>query len=44
VLRGDVKVLVLVLASRPVVVVVVRSVFVIDGDAETVLVVDLTGV
>jgi hypothetical protein len=44
VLSGDVNVVVLVLATEPVVVVVVRRVFVITGDAETVLVAELVGV
>jgi hypothetical protein len=42
VLSGDVNVVVLVLATEPVVVVVVRSVFVSEGDAVTVLVVEPT--
>jgi len=44
VLRGDVNVVVLVLATEPVVVVVVSRVFVITGDAETVLVAEPVGV
>ena len=38
------NVVVLVPANAPVVVVVVRSVFVIEGDSDTVAVVELTGV
>jgi hypothetical protein len=44
VLSGDVNVVVLVPANAPVVVVVVRSVFVIEGEAEAVVVVELIGV
>ena len=43
-LRGDVNVVVLVLATEPVVVVVVERVLVIIGDPVIVLVVELTGV
>lgn len=43
-LSGDVNVVVLVLANEPVVVVVVRRVFVIEADAETVLVDELVDV
>jgi hypothetical protein len=44
VVSGDVNVVVLVLATEPVVVVVVERVFVIDGGTETVLVAELVGV
>jgi hypothetical protein len=44
VLRGDVNVVVLVPATEPVVVVVVERVFVIEGDPETIVVLELTGV
>ena len=43
-LSGDVKVVVLVPANEPVVVVVVKRVFVIKGDSVAVAVVELTGV
>ena len=42
-LSGDVNVVVLVLATAPVVVEVVTRVFVIDGEAETVVVVKIVG-
>ena len=41
-LIGDVNVVVLVLATRPVVVVVVESVFVINGGCETVVQLEFT--
>ena len=42
--RGDVNMVVLVPAKEPVIVVVVRSVFVIRGASVVIVVVELTGV